>query len=88
MPSSETEQSLIKDIHCPCVQAEATEARLDRKQGKAPRVREKTSMGFQHLTGGKRKAHQILHTRVLEEKILVSLARAAAMEGTLGLGVF
>lgn len=29
-----------------------------------------------------RNAHQIVHTRVLEEKILVSLARAGAMEGT------
>lgn len=88
MPSSETEQSLVKDTHCPCDQAEATEARLDREQGKPPSVRKETSMGFQHQTGGMRKAHQILHTRVLKEKILVSLARSAATEGTLGLGIF
>lgn len=40
-------------------------------------------MGSQHLMGGTRNAHQILHTRVLEEKILVSLARTGATKGTL-----
>lgn len=40
-------------------------------------------MGSQHLMGGTRNAHQILYTRVLEEKILVSLARTGATKGTL-----
>lgn len=40
-------------------------------------------MGSQHLTGGTRNAHQILHTRVLEEKILVSLAGTGATRGAL-----
>lgn len=45
-------------------------------------------MGSQHLTGGTRNVHQMLHIRVLEEKILVSLAGAGATKGTLSHSVF